>query len=159
MCRELSKLANTVNNNHGRLNLTNGASIQITAKRFHSRPMCTVRQKCLSKKYSTRSGSPYESHVSSADYDLKIIFSKTNAKVIDDDGNVKLTNRVGDLYYEKSREHYKIATDTESTSFNTQGTLMSWYRLLEHVNFKDLLGTKHRGTISGIKIGQRNSKT
>lgn len=55
-------------------------------------------KKRLSEKYSIRFGSLYESHV--ADYDFKIVFSKTNAKVIDDDGNVKLmANRVGDLYY------------------------------------------------------------
>ncbi|KYN30709.1 hypothetical protein ALC56_14989, partial [Trachymyrmex septentrionalis] len=91
---------------------------------------------------------------------FKIVFNKTNAEVID--GSIKLTaDRVGDLYYicENSREHCKIATDTESTSSNTQKTFISWHRLLGHINFKDFLDAERSGIISEIKIGQRDSKT
>jgi len=90
---------------------------------------------------------------------FKIVFNKTNAEVID--GSVKLTDRVGDLYdvRENSRKHCKIATDTESTSSNTQKTLMSWHRLLEHINFKNFLDAERNGTIFEIKIGQRDSRT
>ena len=91
---------------------------------------------------------------------FKIVFNKTNAEVID--GSVKLTaDRVGDLYYvrKNSREHCKIATDTESTSPNTQKTLMSWHRLLGYINFKNFLDAERSGTISEIKIGQRDSRT
>ena len=68
ICTELSEFANTVNGNHDRLNLANGAFTQIAMKGTVSLQRVWWDKKRLSEKYSTQSRSPYEFHVGSMDY-------------------------------------------------------------------------------------------
>ena len=77
------------------------------------------------------------------DHRFKVIFSKENAKVIDDRGNVKMVaDRIGDLYYICENIESARNLDAKEPSAESKRAHRSpaevWHRKLGHLNYKDL---------------------
>ncbi|CAK9818809.1 Retrovirus-related Pol polyprotein from transposon TNT 1-94 [Anthophora quadrimaculata] len=84
------------------------------------------------------------------DRGYKVIFTKHQAKIIDEKGNEKLIAvRRDGLYYveQKDSSPHAMATDGDTTKSRDDNVVDIWHRRLGHLNQRDLLEAKRRCNI------------
>lgn len=91
------------------------------------------------------------------DKDLKVIFEKKKATIIDQDGNTILgVDRANNGLYcleAKTLESCANVTWNEEKSSKLRSTI-TWHRKMGHLNFKDLLRCAREEIIKGLKVDQ-----
>lgn len=95
------------------------------------------------------------------DHGFKVIFSKNNAEVVDDHGNVKtIADRVGNLYFIHENDEHVQNVENSSNALQSEQPRKSlaetWHRRLGHLNYKDMYAALKEDRIRGIKIPESN---
>lgn len=153
MCNRVEDLCEVRNNDRGCLHLADSSSVEITGlgtarfvtNTFGEKRNVTLNDALLVPNLRTNLASVSKI----TDQGLEIHFRKSNAIIMDSEGNVRLcAKRIGDLYFlndeRESSNTAAIASSKHALDLET------WHRRLGHVNVRDISIAKRDGKITGI---------
>lgn len=160
LCGQLRKFAEIDDLRRGKLNLANHTSTEIKTIETISITAGDKRNVSLSNVLHVPDLPENLLSVANImDKNLKVIFRKDRAVVVDRSGNVKLcANRIRNLYFLSERERaecHKIWDDVSNASKD----LKVWHRRLEHLNVAlDIVNGERNKILRGLNIEKCEGK-